>query len=509
MVAVLPLIIMARHIFDLLTSESRSELGLLGLFGVYFALLAVALIMVPLITGIRMLRRNPLLESYAAAGTRMWARYGNELLDVPSTTGRSTLRYDEIKDVAAFGTAVFIRPHHGQGFALPVELVPDQALAALRSRGRSAVPMPETTVDTPHADDAGQAPRSRLRQTILVVCALAVAVAIFATIGLTTGGDHGYGTPVQRAVGTTIAVELQTSGTLALDPVEKLLYVGNSPEDSSMPGSVSVVDLVTNTVKTTIRLTTNPKSIAVDPSTRTVYVASSSGIGSRVGSVTVIDGVTNTITANIPTKQDSRVVVVDPATHTVLVNNLTGSSDVNDPKANHAESAVSVIPAGSTSVATTVPSGIYSMGIAVVPDLRTAFVSSQDRTVKVIDLATNTQTGSIPLSIDAGTIMFDPGSNKVFAVDRKGVVAVIDPGTRNIVGTIDGLGQEIHAVAIDSGTHAMYLASATDDRVKVVDTVSHAITGAFGTPSPQSLAVDPTTHTLYAYSAGQVSVIRR
>ncbi|MFB8002161.1 YncE family protein [Nocardia sp. NPDC056000] len=508
--AVLPLIIMARRVFELITGESQSGQGILGILGVYLVLLIPAAIMAALITAIRMMRQNPLVTSYAAVGIQIWARYRDESMDVPPATGYATLDYDELADVVVIGTAVVIRPKAGQAFALPRELVPDEALAALRSGFRPAPRASGAAVDVhPDNDDAEPAPVSRRRRAIIAVCAVGAAVAVFATIGLTTPGDHTPGTSTRRAVDTTIAVELQPSGTLAIDSVAKLLYVANSPASDSNPGSVSVIDLGSNTVKVTINLTSNPNFIAVDPGTRTVYVTSSSGTSSRDGRVTVIDAVTNSITASIPTKQDSRVIVVDPISHTVLVNNLSGSFDVNDPRSDPAESSVSVIPRGSASVSATVPSGINSMGIAVAPDLRTAFVSSRDGTVKVIDLATNIQTGSIPVSIDAGTMMFDPGSNKVFAVDRKGMIAVIDPSMRKVIGSIDGLGQEIHAVAIDSGTHAMYLASMTDSRIKVVDTVSQAITGTLSAPSPQSLAVDPSTHTLYAYAAGQVSVIRR
>ncbi|MRH88634.1 hypothetical protein GFY24_14475 [Nocardia sp. SYP-A9097] len=97
-VAALPLVIMARHIFDLVTGESLKGSALLGIVGVYLAVLVLAIIVVALITGVRMMKVNPQIRTYAATGASLWARYGGEAMEVPSTAGFSTISYTQIKE---------------------------------------------------------------------------------------------------------------------------------------------------------------------------------------------------------------------------------------------------------------------------------------------------------------------------------------------------------------------------------------------------------------------------
>ena len=57
-------------------------------------------------------------------------------------------------------------------------------------------------------------------------------------------------------------------------------------------------------------------TVAVDPATRTVYVTNHYG-----NTVSVIDASTRTVTATVPVGKDPEGVAVDPGTHTVYVTN--------------------------------------------------------------------------------------------------------------------------------------------------------------------------------------------
>ena len=96
---------------------------------------------------------------------------------------------------------------------------------------------------------------------------------------------------------------------VAVNPLTNRVYVTNSGD-----GTVSVIDVRTNKVTTTIPVGDSPDGVAVNPVTNRVYVA-----GSRSGAVTVIDGATNAVTATVPVGDGPDAVAVNPITHTVYV----------------------------------------------------------------------------------------------------------------------------------------------------------------------------------------------
>lgn len=457
--AAIPLVIMARHIFDLVSRESRSGSGLSGVVGVYLVLLVLAVVVVVLATGVRLLRRNPLVASYAAAGTRLWVRYGSNAMEVPPATGYTVVPYSQIKDLAFIGGVAFIRPNGGPGFVLPRELVPESGLVLIQ-----AAHPPRSSLVQPSGAKSAPVPRDMRGQIVLVTCAAVVVLVVFAVIAVIdmkpAGSEHGSVPATAADVRTTIAVGSEPYGSLALDSDAKSLYVATPGAEQNSPGSVFVVDIATNRVAATIPLTMNPKSIAVDPGTHSAYVLGSAGADTQGGVFTVIDCSTNTVTGTIP---------------------LTGS----------------------------MPAGLPAMGIAIGTDKRTAFIVNQSKSIELVDLATNKQINSIPLPLAATSITLDPAARKLFVVDTEGMIAVIDPVAMAVVGTIDGRGHEISSIAVDPGANILYISSGREGAIKVVDTIARVVTATLTVPNPEALAVDPTTHNIYAYTSGEISVLQR
>lgn len=530
-VAALPLVVMARHIFELVTGAGRSDTGPLGLLGAYLALLIPAAIIVALITGVRMMKKNPLVTAYSSAGLPMRVRYGRTAMEVSLTTSDTTIDYTGVKGVTFFGGAAMIRRDFGPGIALPGELVPASALARIRevrtqgSASATSTSAPSLGASTPLPDSPSSwtpppisvgEPRhrrvdpSRDRTIGLIGIAAGVVFVVLIAVTLVATGNHEKSPITSGALENTetIAVPPGPYGYVAVDPVARVLYIANGNRDSADPAALSAVDIATKKVLATVPITANPRAITVDSGIHAVYVVSAPNERDNDGVLTVFSAATNAVVATVPTKKNSVSVAVDPVTHIAYVNNSTDSAV--DPKVgNYAASSLSSVPYGSNSVAATIPTGMYSNGIAIVPESGVAFVTSSDKSVKIVDLAKNSLVRSIPLSINASMLVFDPGVNKVFAADKKGMIAVIDPVSMTVNGIIDGLGQEIDAVAFDSEVHTLYIASFQDSRIRAIDTLTQSITASMDSPSPSSLAVDPKSHAIYSFGTSKVTVIHR
>jgi YVTN family beta-propeller protein len=85
--------------------------------------------------------------------------------------------------------------------------------------------------------------------------------------------------------------------------------------------SVTVIDGVSDSVITTIKVGARPQAVAVDPSAHRVYVANT-----HDNTVSVVDGETNAVVATIKAGNGPYAIAVDSATHTAFVSNMAGPS---------------------------------------------------------------------------------------------------------------------------------------------------------------------------------------
>ncbi len=187
------------------------------------------------------------------------------------------------------------------------------------------------------------------------------------------------------------------------------------------------------TVIATIPVGVDPDGVAVDPATRTAYVANAAY---GQDSVSVIDEATNTVTATIPVGSQPYAVGVDPGSRIVYVANANSDS-------------VSVIDAATNTVTVTISdvtplenpntfNGLFLQQMAVDPATGVVYVTDPSNdAVSVIDVATNTVTGSIPVGGDPQAMAVDPRTHAAYVANNSsGTVSVISAGLPTPVTTV-------------------------------------------------------------------------
>jgi len=90
-------------------------------------------------------------------------------------------------------------------------------------------------------------------------------------------------------------------------------------------------------------------------------------------------------------------------------------------------------------VITTIPVGLFPVGVAITPDGSRAYVTNQGMTIFVINTATNTVIATIPTSFLVNYIAITPDGTRAYATSEQGfdaAVIVIDTATNSIITTI-------------------------------------------------------------------------
>jgi YVTN family beta-propeller protein len=150
------------------------------------------------------------------------------------------------------------------------------------------------------------------------------------------------------------------------------------------------------------------------------------------------------------------------------------------------------------------------------PGSHTVYVTKDgDKAVSVIDGATRTVTDTISGLGSVGAIAVDPDNRLIYvANDEDNTLSVVDgKGARPTYAVIDtvAVGKRPTDVAVDSGTHTVYVVG--EGRLSVIDGPTRTVTATIGvnSASGHSLAVDSVTHTVYVTNTadGTVSVIER
>ncbi|MFD0009123.1 beta-propeller fold lactonase family protein [Streptomyces sp. NPDC127178] len=131
-------------------------------------------------------------------------------------------------------------------------------------------------------------------------------------------------------------------------------------------------------------------------------------------------------------------------------------------------------------------------------------------TVSVIDTATNTRIGTIPVGDEPVGVAVSPNGTRVYVTNSgSNNVSVIDTATNTRIGTIP-VGDEPVGVAVSPDNSRVYVTNSGSNNVSVINTATNTVIAALTVGnSPQNVAVDPDGTRVYVTNTGSnnVSVI--
>jgi YVTN family beta-propeller protein len=354
----------------------------------------------------------------------------------------------------------------------------------------------------------------------------------------TSGGTV---TVIDGATDNTLSVNVGYSPYgVAVNSLTNKIYVanwcGNDPSCAS-GGTLSVIDGVSNTVIATVTTGSRPYSVAVNSGTNQIYVPNNCGhdvsCQTHSGTVTVIDGVSNTVTATVTVGSGPDQAVVNPATNKIYVPNTCGT----DPTCTYPYSGgtVTVID-GVTNNPTTVNVGIHPDALDVNSVTNKIYVANQcgddpncgSSSMTVIDGATLATTDVVIGGRDANTIAVNSVANKIYIPANcygnpscqgapDGTVSVVDGVT--LAYTSVGAGVSPDSMAVNSVTNTIYVANEcgsdrdpncpSNGTVTVIDGATLTFTNIEVGKHPYGLALNSATNRIYVpnYYDDTVSVM--
>lgn len=296
--------------------------------------------------------------------------------------------------------------------------------------------------------------------------------------------DSGNSVSVFDTVTNTVIDVIQSSNivspvAIALTPDGKRAYLVNNGNGSTNLGSVTVIDVATDTIIQQVTdLSTptfnEPSDIAITPNGKFAYVVNETG--SVSGSVSVINIASNSVIQQITDASFDTPfgIAITPDGTTAYVTNAAGNS-------------VTIINLASNSVQGTVSGANFNepVFIAITPDGTTAYVTNTiGNSVSIINLATNTVTGVVT---DIGTfnqpyaIAITPNGKIAYVtnIGGNGSISVIDLTVNKVIGTVSNLPTPSGSTALaftQDGTVA-YIIDQRTNQVHIAVVATNTIQG--------------------------------
>ncbi|MGI4787910.1 MAG: Ig-like domain-containing protein [Janthinobacterium lividum] len=285
----------------------------------------------------------------------------------------------------------------------------------------------------------------------------------------------------------TISILDMVANTLAgsLTTGTKLFGIAASPDGSkiyatknSVSGAVAVISTSTNAVVATVLVGSYPFGVAVSPDGSRVYVANSNNGAASPGTVSVINAATNAVIATVTVGDAPSGIAVSPDGSTVYV-------------ANNVSNTVSVISTSTNAVVATVTVGSAPVSVSISPDGSTVYVANASGSVSVVNASTNAVTATIS-GVPSRSIAASPDSHKVFAAGgtTSGSLTTLNAAT-NAVSSSLAVGAYPYGVAVSPDGSTVYVVNASGS-VSVVNASTNAVTATIsGLPSPSGIALVP------------------
>lgn len=278
------------------------------------------------------------------------------------------------------------------------------------------------------------------------------------------------------------------------------IYFSNGDADLTgltlaAPGYVSVIDGSSNSVITNVQVGNRPFGIKANEVTNKIYVANFGSGQNLPGGITVIDGVTNTVVSAdvsaFPINNRTFLeLAVNETTNKVYFWVSTGSSGVLD---------------GTSNVATQLPATLGPVAsIRVNKVLNRVYVSSKTGVLHVLDAATDAEIATLNIGTQGSddglgsNIAVNETTGRVFVTNfNNGTVTVVSGATNSIVATIP-IGSGATSPAVNELTNRVYVSNLNDKTVSFIDGASSTVTATLAVPMGlRYLSVDPAVSRVY------------
>jgi YVTN family beta-propeller protein len=202
---------------------------------------------------------------------------------------------------------------------------------------------------------------------------------------------------------------------------------------------------------------------------------------------------------------------------TIAVGSQPASLDVNTTTnkvyvANVVDRSVSVIDGATNTVTATITGiGTHMGDLAVNSVTNKIYVTSAyDGNVIVIDGATNTVSKVLHTGGYTWRISVNPVTNRIYVSDaNSSIIFVLDGASDTVIGSVAMPSGAANASAVNTATNKIYVVNASNS-VNVINGATNTIVGTIAVgSSPQKIAVNSATNRIYVanYSSSNVSVI--
>jgi gliding motility-associated-like protein len=229
-------------------------------------------------------------------------------------------------------------------------------------------------------------------------------------------------------------------------------------------GSISVISIATNTVEAIIKVGSNPFGIAVSPDGSKIYVANTFS-----NTISVINASTNTTLPAITVGLNPTGVAVSADGSKVYV-------------ANSGTNTVSVVSTSTNAVSQTITVGSGPNGVILSADGTKLYVTnSNSNTVSVIDVASNQVTFTIQVGTDPlGMSTSSDGKMIYVANSKSNSVSVINAATNNLITTIP-VQNAPFGLSVSPDGSELYVANQHSNSVSVINTSTNIVSATLQT----------------------------
>ncbi len=323
-----------------------------------------------------------------------------------------------------------------------------------------------------------------------------VSNQVYTTGSLTTGATFTGGASSFSWVNDTPGIGLAASGSGNIAPFTAVNN-GSSPVVANITvtpvnsgaayipnygdGTVSIINISTNTIEGKVNVGSNPTAVAVSPDGSKVFVANQNS-----NTISVIDVASGSLITAIPYGTSPNSMAITPDGSTIYITD-------------HVSNALAVLSTTNYQVLTDIIVGLGDFGVVVNQDGSRVYVAnSVGNSVSVINTANNTVVATIPVNGAPRGIAVSPDGSKLYVTNSGSNTVMVINTTTNNISAIITVGSSPDGVTVSSDGKFAYVANNGSATVSVINTITGVVTATIPVGAgPSGIAL--TQGSAYAY----------